>query len=82
MKNSTNSKAKTTDSSKEKKRRIIGLVVAVLVLLGIVFLAFKGCSDNPTNPADRGLVYDSEAVSGGWDEADIEKIKEGLNEKG
>ncbi|MBQ8763774.1 MAG: hypothetical protein IJZ07_06700 [Clostridia bacterium] len=81
MKNSTKAKTKNSDSTKEKKRRIIGLVVAILVLLGILFLAFKGCSDNPADPSARGLVYDSEAVTGGWDEADIDKIKEGLNEK-
>lgn len=79
MKNSTN--PKTMDSSKEKKRRIIGAVLMVIISLLIILLAFKGCSDTPTNLVDRGLVYDSEAVSGGWDEADIDKIKEGLNEK-
>lgn len=81
MKSSIESKVKTTDNSKEKKHRIIGTAFMVIISLVIILLAFKGCSDNPVNLPDRGLVYDSEAVSGGWDEADIEKIKEGLNEK-
>ena len=78
---SSKRKNKSDESKKKTATRIAIAVLAALLLFLLVFLCFKGCSDNPANPADRGLVYDSEAVSGGWDEADIEKIKEGLNEK-
>ena len=73
---SSKSKKKSDESKKKTATRIAIAILAALLLFLLVFLGFKGCSDNPTNPADRGLVYDSEAVSGGWDEADIEKIKE------
>ncbi len=78
---SSKSKKKSEESKKKTATRIAIAVLAALLLFFLVFLGFKGCSDNPANPADRGLVYDDEAVSGGWDEADIQKIKEGLNEK-
>ncbi len=74
-------KAKKSNSNSKNRNRVIGIILAIIVLLGIVFLAFKGCSDSPDSPADRGLIYDSEAVAGGWNEADINKIKDGLNQK-
>lgn len=69
---------------KDGKKKIAHIVIAILTVLLVfllVLLGLKSCADNPANPADRGLVYDEEAVMGGWDEADIDKIKEGLNQK-
>ena len=71
-------------SDKDGKKKIAHIAIAILTVLLVfllVLLGLKSCTDNPANPADRGLVYDEKAVTGGWDEADIDKIKEGLNQK-
>lgn len=63
--------------------KTIGIVILVLVFFGAALFMFKSCSGDKavdTTP-NGGVVYDSGAVAGGWDEADVDKIVEGLNEK-
>ena len=65
--------------------KTIGIVILVLVIIAAALFIFKSCSgDSKTlanDPQNTGIVYDSGAVEGGWDEADVDKIIEGLNEK-
>ena len=70
MKNKMESKVKTMVSSKEKKRRMVGVVLMVVITLGIVVLAFKGYSDNST----RDIVYNCETVNCGCEETNTNKI--------
>ena len=63
--------------------KTIGIVILVIVFFGAALFMFKSCSGDKavdTTP-NGGVVYDSGAVAGGWDEADVDKIVEGLNEK-
>ena len=63
--------------------KTIGIVILVIVIVAAALFIFKSCSgdkvDDPT--PNGGIIYDSGAVEGGWDEADVDKIVEGLNEK-
>lgn len=63
--------------------KTIGIVILVIVIVAAALFIFKSCSGDKavdTTP-NGGVVYDSGAVAGGWDEADVDKIVEGLNEK-
>lgn len=63
--------------------KAIGIVILVLIFIAAALFMFKSCSGDKavdTTP-NGGVVYDSGAVAGGWDEADVDKIVEGLNEK-
>ena len=79
--------AKPTYPAKKDNRnhKTIGIVILVLVIIAAALFIFKSCSgDNaadPTPSGGTGIVYDDNAVEGGWDEADVDKIVEGLNEK-
>lgn len=63
--------------------KTIGIVILVLMFIAAALFIFKSCSgDKDVDPtSNSGIVYDSGAVEGGWDEADVDKIVEGLNEK-
>ncbi len=61
--------------------KIAGLVILALLLLAVLFL-FRSCSaDRSDEDGPGNLIYDDNAVDGGWDEADPEKIIASLNEK-
>ena len=71
-------------SDKNKTYKTAGLVILVLLVIALALLLFRSCgADTPTvdDPVNSGLVYDSGAVVGGWDEADTDAIIAGLNEK-
>lgn len=68
-----------------RNHKTIGIVILVLVIIAAALFIFRSCSgDNtadPTPSGGTGIVYDDNAVEGGWNEADVDKIVEGLNEK-
>ena len=50
-----------------------GVVILILVIIAAALLIFKSCSGEPlaADPTPNGgIVYDDNAVQGGWDEAD------------
>ena len=66
--------------------KTVGIMILALVIIAAALFIFKSCSGDtppPTDPTSTGtgLVYDAGAVEGGWNEADVDKIVEGLNEK-
>ena len=71
--------------SKNNSKTIIGIVIGVLLMIAIILGCLRGCegdqSETTPDNTGTGIVYDDGAVVGGWDEADIDKIVEGLNEK-
>lgn len=80
MNHSTNQKKKDGNPS----FRNAGILIAVLLVIAVILGLFRSCSTEPVvdDPSDgSGLVYDSGAVEGGWDEADTDKIIASLNEK-
>ena len=79
--------SKNTDSRKLTYGRVL-TVLAVLVVIAIVVLLLRGCDGSPlnretdtTDTQNSGIVYDPGAVVGGWEEADVAKIMDSLNEK-
>ena len=79
--------AKPTYPAKKDNRnyKTIGIVILVLVIIAAALVIFKSCSGDtevePTPSGGTGIVYDDNAAPGGWDEADVDKIVERLNEK-
>ena len=71
--------------SKNNSKTIIGIVIGVLLMIAIILGCLRSCegdqSETTPDNTGTGIVYDDGAVVGGWDEADIDKIVEGLNEK-
>ncbi len=60
------------------------IVIAVLLAVAVTVFLLRGCGEEKQteqNVPGRGVVYDPGAVVGGWDEADLDAVVEGLNEK-
>ena len=65
------------------------IVIAVLLLIALIIFLLRGCggqggnrtAQEPSGSGSQGIVYDPGAVPGGWDEADLASIVDGLNEK-
>lgn len=75
---------KRPNTDKNKTYKTAGLVILVLLVIVAALLLFRSCgTDTPSDTPDtgNGLIYDNGAVVGGWDEADIDKIVDSLNEK-
>ncbi len=65
-----------------QKKRTAFIVVGVLVLIVAIILMLRSCGSTGDEPkTSTGLLIDSSVVEGGWDEADVDEIVDGLNEK-
>ena len=65
-----------------QKKRTALIVIGVLVLIVAILLMLRSCgSTGDDSKTSTGLLIDSSAVEGGWDEADVDEIVDGLNEK-
>lgn len=77
-------KHNTLANKKSSTYKTAGVVILILLIIAAALFIFKSCSGqkapDPT-PSSSGIVYDDNAIEGGWDEANIDKIIEGLNEK-
>ena len=73
---------KNNNTDKKEKQKSIRLIAIILaVFLGFTaFLIFgiRRCTPDKTVP-DNGLVMDDNAVEGGWNKVDEDKVREGLN---
>ena len=79
-------KATKSQKTDNKTAKIAGILVLLAVVILVILLLLRGCGSKGTElPAQpetgTGISYDSAAVVGGWDEADMDKIVEGLNEQ-
>ena len=70
---------------KKTKKRTVIAVLGVLVILAVILLLLRSCggegnkvTENTENP---GIIYDPVATQGGWNEADLDQIVDGLNQK-
>ncbi len=74
-----------TNTDKSKSYKTAGLVILVLLVIAVALFLFRSCgaeqTDNPGNTQASGIIYDNNAVEGGWNEADTDKIVAALNEK-
>ena len=86
MKNTqTNNTKKDTSRLTKAICAAIGVVLIILAIL----LSLRGCAEDGSASAhssgniigNPGIIYDTGAVEGGWDEADTESIVASLNEK-
>jgi len=77
--------ANNTRHSENKSNKTVEVILAVLLIAVIAVAAvffLRGCEADTQNAAPKSsLVMDSAAVEGGWDEAEMDEIVEGLNEK-
>ena len=66
----------------DRKKKIGLLVLAVVVLIILILSLLRSCSGGTEEQHDYGgIVYDSEAVEGGWEQTDEEGIINTLNEQ-
>ena len=70
---------KNKNSKKETYKKVgigVGLVIVVAV---IILLLLRSCGAPANDPG--GIEFDPSATEGGWDEADMDAIRDSLNEK-
>ena len=74
------SKPETKTSSTYKTA---GVVILILLIIALALFLLRSCSGEqaPDPTPSGGIVYDTGAVEGGWDEADTDKIVDSLNKK-
>ena len=70
-------------NKKSSTYKTAGVVILILLIIALALFLFKSCSGEqaPDPTPSGGIVYDTGAVEGGWDEADTEKIVDSLNKK-
>lgn len=68
--------------NKKEKQRIISVTAGVLCILicltGLFLIGAKRCTKDEKDP-DNSFVMDDNAVEGGWNKVDENKVREGLN---
>lgn len=68
-----------------KSAKIVGIVIGILLVIAIILGLLRGCDGNQTvnhsDITDPGIVYDDNAIEGGWGKTDTDKIIENLNKK-
>ena len=69
-------------STKKNSNRTIVAGLGVLVILAVILLLLRSCGGKaPASTDDPGIIYDPSATEGGWNEADLDQIVDGLNRK-
>ena len=64
-----------TNVKKPNKNRFALILLLVLVVIAIALTLFKSCSaDKAPNTTQNGIVYDDNAIEGGWDNLSPEEI--------
>ena len=71
-------KNKNTKESETYKKIGVGAAIVVVVVV-IILLLLRSCGGPDDGPG--GIEFDPSATSGGWDEADLDAIRDSLNEK-
>lgn len=67
-------------SKKSEAYKKIGIGAAIVVVIAvIILLLLRSCGTPADDPG--GIEFDPSATAGGWDEADLDAIRDSLNEK-
>jgi len=80
----TNKSISHIKKKEPNKYRFALILILVLVIIAAALFIFKSSSGEDTpdpTPSGSGIVYDDNAVDGGWNEADTEEIVASLNKK-
>ena len=68
--------------NENKKTKVIriaaGAICLIIAMVACFLIEFKGCSKDKTD-TDNGFVMDDNAVEGGWNKVDEDKVRENLN---
>ena len=67
-------------NSKKETYKKIGIGAAIVVVIAVIILLLLRSCGGPVN-GPGGLELDPSATEGGWDEADLDAIRDSLNEK-
>ena len=71
---------KNTNAKKSETYKKVGIGAAIVVVLAIIILLLlRSCGTPADDPG--GIEFDPSATEGGWDEADLDAIRDSLNEK-
>ena len=70
---------KTKKDASPGKAIAIASAVAVVIVIVILLLLLRSCGAPANDPG--GIEFDPSATEGGWDEADMDAIRDSLNEK-
>ena len=71
---------KNNNSKKSETYKKVGIGAAIVVVLAIIILLLlRSCGGTVDDPG--GIEFDPSATEGGWDEADLDAIRDSLNEK-
>ena len=80
--------SKGSNNKRNTTTRNALIAIAVLLVIAVIVFLVQSCNLKPgtdkqdgTEPGNPGIIYDSNAVEGGWNEADLDTIVVGLNEK-
>ena len=71
---------KNKNTKKSEAYKKIGIGAAIVVVIAIIILLLLRSSGGPID-GPGGLELDPSATEGGWDEADLDAIRDSLNEK-
>ena len=71
---------KNKNTKKSETYKKIGIGAATVVALAIIILLLLRSCGAPTDDPG-GIEFDPSATEGGWDEADLDAIRDSLNEK-
>ena len=60
----------------------LGLMLVCMLLLAAIAAVLPGCTSQDVTPQTQtsGIVYDENAIEGGWEQMSQEEIEETLNE--
>ena len=79
MNKKTMDKKTKKEASPGKAIAIASAVAAVVIVAVIILLLLRSCGAPANDPG--GIEFDPSATEGGWDEADMDAIRDSLNEK-
>ena len=71
---------KNKNTKKSETYKKVGIGAAIVVVLAIIILLLLRSCGTPTDDPG-GIEFDPSATAGGWDEADLDAIRDSLNEK-
>ena len=66
-------------SSKKETYKKVGIGVGLVIVVAVIILLLRSCGAPANDPG--GIEFDPSATEGGWDEADMDAIRDSLNEK-